>query len=152
LFNQVVDTNAPSYLGNPLLADDYEFPGVSPQSVELLQFSNPGFAYGIDGNGLDGSVDGSTFSVVATNSGLYNFFEETPYFANATDTTTDSINDVFAYDPTGIPLGSLSGVEFGIQYLDLPFAATPVDEVNLLGAGGEILFSLPVTGDLLSLF
>lgn len=56
---------------------------------------------------------------------------------------------MFAYDPTGFPLGSLSGIEFGIQYLDLPFAATPVDEVNLLGAGGEILMSIPVTGDLL---
>lgn len=152
LFNEVVNTNAPSYLGNPLLVDDYEFPGVAPSSFEVLQYANPGFAYGIDGNGLNGSVDGSTFSVVATNSGLYNFFEETPYFANATQTTTDSINDVLAYDPTGIPLGGLSGIEFGIQYLDLPFAATPVDEINLLGAGGEILASMPVTGDLASLF
>jgi hypothetical protein len=40
--------------------------------------------------------------------------------------------------------------EFGIQYLDLPFAATPVDEINLLGPGGEILFALPVTGDVFS--
>jgi hypothetical protein len=35
LFNQVVDTNAPNYLGNPLLVDDYEFPGVSPRASRL---------------------------------------------------------------------------------------------------------------------
>jgi hypothetical protein len=54
-------------------------------------------------------------------------------------------------------LVSLSGVEFGIQYIDMPDAfangaLTPIDEINVLGAGGEILFSIPVTGDLASLF
>jgi hypothetical protein len=59
---------------------------------------------------------------------------------------------VLAFDPTGDPLASLAGVEFGIQYLDLPDAATPIDAINFLGSGGEILFSIPVTGDLASLF
>lgn len=54
------------------------------------------------------------------------------------------------YDPSGSPLTDLSGIEFGIQYLDLPDAATPVDAVNFLGSGGEILFYLPVIGDLLT--
>jgi hypothetical protein len=42
--------------------------------------------------------------------------------------------------------------EFGYQYLDLPDATTPVDEINVFGSGGDILFSIPVTGDLQSSF
>jgi hypothetical protein len=58
-------------------------------------------------------------------------------------------DDAVVFDPTGLPLfGDTSGIEFGIQYLDLPSAWTPVDEINFLGQAGEILFSLPVTGDL----
>ena len=37
-----------------------------------------------------------------------------------------------------------------ICYMDLPNAVTPVDAVNFLGSGGEVLYSLPVTGDLLT--
>jgi hypothetical protein len=43
-------------------------------------------------------------------------------------------------------------MEFGMQYIDLPDAATPVDEINILGENADILLSIPVTGDLLSLF
>jgi hypothetical protein len=58
-----------------------------------------------------------------------------------------------SFDPTGVPLADLSGIEFGVQNLDLPGVFSgPIDELNFLGSGGEILFSLPVTGDLLSLF
>jgi hypothetical protein len=107
----------------------------------------------VSGGAVGGTVGGSTFSGLITTAGFYNFYEDTPFIATGASSEVDNINDVWAFDPTGVPLGGLSGIEFGIQYLDLPDAASgPVDELNFLGSGGEILFSLPVTGDLLSLF
>jgi hypothetical protein len=82
-----------------------------------------------------------------TTSGPYNFFEDTPFQATGAADETPNINDVFAYDPSGSPLTDLSGIEFGMQYLDLPDARSgPIDAINFLGSGGEILFSVPVTG------
>jgi hypothetical protein len=107
----------------------------------------------LDGGSVDGSIEGSTFSDLSTPAGFYNFYEDTPFIATGASSATDNINDVWAFDPTGSPLQDVSGIEFGIQHLDLPDAFSgPVDELNFLGSGGEILFSLPVTGDLLSLF
>jgi hypothetical protein len=144
-----VDTAGVQSLNGPLEINDYEFPAPNP-SVEVVDYVSPGVIGGVVG---DGDIFGSTFSALITTDHLYNFYEDTPFIATGASSATDNINDVLAFDPTGIPLGSLSGIEFGIQYLDLPDAfAGPVDELNFLGSGGEILFSLPVTGDLLSLF
>jgi hypothetical protein len=139
-------------INGPLEINDYEFPALNP-SVEVVDYVTPGAAGSVDGATIDGTVLGSTFSALITPGGLYNFYEDTPFFATGGTETTDNINDVWAFDPTGVPLADPSGIEFGVQYLDLPDAFSgPVDELNFLGAGGEILFSLPVTGDLLSLF
>lgn len=102
----------------------------------------------------NGYVDGSTFGFADTSSGLYNLYEDTPFYNTTVPPAVESnnVSDTFLYDPTGNPLGSLSGIDFGVQYLDLPDATAPVDEVNILGSGGDILLSIPVTGDLLSLF
>jgi hypothetical protein len=95
-------------------------------------------------------VDGSTFDHISTGVlGWNNYYEETP--VNAGLAISDNVNDTFVYDPSGVGFND-AGIEFGIQYLDLPNAVIPVDELNFLGAGGDILYSLPVTGDLLSLF
>ncbi|MBV8862596.1 MAG: hypothetical protein JO259_12135, partial [Mycobacterium sp.] len=83
--------------------------------------------------------------------GFFDLYEETP-FQPLGSIPVANINDALVYDPSGLYSFTESGVEFGIQYLYLPDAATPVDEINLLGSGGEILTSIPVTGDLFSLF
>ena len=147
-----VDTAGLQSANGPLEINDYEFPVPNP-SVEVVDYVSPGVIASVSGGSLDGSVVGSTFSGLITADHLYNFYEDTPFIATGASSATDNINDVLAFDPTGIPLADLSGIEFGIQYLDLPDAFSgPVDELNFLGSGGEILFSLPVTGDLLSLF
>jgi hypothetical protein len=96
-------------------------------------------------NLANGEVGGSDFDYV-TMSGWDNYYELTPFAANGANSWTDNINDTLAYAPNGG--GELSSIDFGIQYLDLPDAATPVDQINLLGSGGEILLSIPVVGDL----
>ncbi len=152
LLGETTDTTASYYSGGPMQVDQYSFPGLNP-SATVFQIADPGGGYGIEGRGLDGTVAGSTFSAtVAPSDGFYNVYEDTPYYAAGSSQAVENINDVLAYDPTGDPLASLSGIEFGIQYLDLPDAATPVDAINFLGSGGEILFSIPVTGDLLTAF
>jgi hypothetical protein len=94
-------------------------------------------------------VSGSTFGHISTGVlGWENYYEDTPVSGL---TLSDNVNDTFVYDPSGLGFND-AGIEFGIQYLDLPNAVIPVDELNFLGAGGDILYSLPVTGDLLSLF
>ena len=147
-----VDTSGLQSLNGPLEINDYEFPAPNP-SLEVIDYVSPGTVASVSGGAVDGTVGGSTFSGLITTGGFYNFYEDTPFIATGASSEVDNINDVWAFDPTGVPLGGLSGIEFGIQYLDLPDAASgPVDELNFLGSGGEILFSLPVTGDLLSLF
>jgi hypothetical protein len=147
-----VDTAGVQSPNGPLEINDYEFPAPNP-SVEVVDYVSPGVIASVSGGSIDGSVGGSTFSGLITTDHLYNFYEDTPFVVTGASSATDNINDVWAFDPTGIPLADPSGIEFGIQYLDLPDAFSgPIDEVNFLGAGGEILFSLPVTGDLLSLF
>jgi hypothetical protein len=94
-------------------------------------------------------VSGSTFGVIGFGSNLFNLYEDTPYEAFGGGGLTQNIDDVFAFFPKGLS-DSASDIAFGIQYLDLPNAANPVDEINFLGQAGEILFSIPVTGDLLS--
>jgi hypothetical protein len=91
-----------------------------------------------------GCVGGSTFDDAHTDSGWFNLYEYTPF--NPTNgESVANINDALFYSPSGT-------IDFGIQYLDLPDAATPVDEINLLGSAGDILLSIPVTGDLLASF
>lgn len=136
--------------GRFLTEDSYGFPGNgSPFSIEGLEITDPQEFTSIQEGSFD-AVDGDTFGEISTNTGLYNLFQETPFFTQTASSL--DLNDTFVYDPTGNPLADPSGIDFGIQYLDLPDVATPVDEVNILGPGAEILFSLPVTGDLLSLF
>jgi hypothetical protein len=97
----------------------------------------------------NGQVGGSTFDVVTTASGWQNYYELTPFYATNAAASTENIDDTLVYAPDGLGAND-AGIDFGIQYMDLPDAATPVDEINLLGSGGEILLSIPVTGDLLS--
>jgi hypothetical protein len=147
-----VDTAGIQSPNGPLEINDYEFPAPHP-SLEVVDYVTPGVVASVSGGGFDGDIGGSTFSALITPAGFYNFYEDTPFVDTGASSATDNINDVWAFDPTGIPLADPSGIEFGIQYLDLPDAFSgPVDELNFLGSGGEILFSLPVTGDLLSLF
>jgi hypothetical protein len=136
----------------------------SQEPLEYSQWQFPGAFNAIfDGHGISdnpdallapfngGEVEGDTFGDSDVSPGLYNIYEVTPFLAANGDHALN-YSDVMAFDPTGNPVdGDLSGIEFGIQYLDLPSALTPVDEINLLGAGGEILFSIPVTGDLFAL-
>jgi hypothetical protein len=136
--------------GRFLTEDSYGFPGNgSPFSIEGVEITDPDEYTSIQ-EGSYNAVDGDTFGAISTNSGLYNLFQDTPFFTQTASSL--DLNDAFVYDPTGNPLVDPSGIDFGIQYLDLPDVATPVDEVNILGPGAEILFSIPVTGDLLSLF
>ena len=165
-----VSTGLPPYF----LESSFDQPGTytdllgvqvfSQSPLEYSQWSFPGAFNAIfSGQGITddpdallapfngGDVGGDTFGTSSMSPGLYNFYEVTP-FLGADGTHTLNYSDIFAFDPTGNPtLGDLSGIDFGIQYLDLPSALTPVDEINVLGAGGEILFSLPVTGDLFAL-
>jgi hypothetical protein len=99
----------------------------------------------------NGQAGGSTFDYADTTSGWSNFYELTPFDATGATTVTDNVNDALVYDPSGLGAND-AGIDFGIQYLDLPDASTPVDAINVLGSGGDILFSIPVTGDLLSSF
>jgi hypothetical protein len=145
-----VDTAGVQGLNGPLEINDYEFPAPNP-SLEVVDYVSPGLIASVSGGAVDGSVVGSTFSGLITTAGFYNFYEDTPFIATGASSEVDNINDVWAFDPTGIPLADLSGIDFGLQYIDLPDAASgPVDALNFLGSGGEILFSIPVTGDLLS--
>ena len=91
----------------------------------------------------DATVDGTTFGQITLSSGLINAYEDDPYYNPSIGAESNNINDILAQ------VSSSNSIEYGVQYLDLPDAATPVDELNVFGAGGEILFSIPVTGDLL---
>jgi hypothetical protein len=134
----------------PLQFDTWEFPGAFNPSISAESVTGDVDAVLAPFNG--GDVGGDTSSYIEMNPGLFNLYEVTPFLA-ADGAHVLNYDDAVVFDPTGIPLfGETSGIEFGIQYLDLPSALTPVDELNFLGSGGEILFSLPVTGDLLSLF
>jgi hypothetical protein len=99
----------------------------------------------------NGQAGGSTFDYVSADSGWNNYYELTPFLATNATTVTDNVNDTWLYDPTGLGTND-AGIDFGIQYVDLPDASTPVDAINVLGSGGDILFSIPVIGDLLSSF
>jgi hypothetical protein len=126
----------------------YGFPGTGDPSLIAEEAHDPISAVVVLSN--KDIVEGSTFGFVgAPDAGFYNLYEETPFVVNGGG-IVDNIDDVFAYEPSGYA-NSDSAIDFGIQYLDLPDAATPVDEINLLGSGGEILFSIPVTGDLFAL-
>jgi hypothetical protein len=63
LFGESIDTTASYYDGGPLQVDEYTFPGINPSTV-ALQVTDPGGGYGIEGRGLDGSVESSTFSAI----------------------------------------------------------------------------------------
>jgi hypothetical protein len=124
----------------------YGFPGTGDPSLIAEEDQDPISAVAVSSNGV---AEGSTFGFIgAPEAGFYNLYEDTPFVPSAGG-IVDNVDDVFAYEPSGYA-NSDSAIEFGIQYLDLPDAATPVDEINLLGSGGDILLSIPVTGDLLN--
>jgi hypothetical protein len=133
----------------PLQFDTWEFPGAFNPSISAESVTGDVDAVLAPFNG--GDVGGDTSSYIEMNPGLFNLYEVTPFLA-ADGAHVLNYDDTFVFDPTGIPLfGDTSGIEFGIQYLDLPSALTPVDELNFLGAGGEVLFSIPITGDLFAM-
>jgi hypothetical protein len=132
---------------DPFQINLYEFPGINPSLVFSDVFTQ---GEASDSGAINGIVEPTTFSASEdTNLGLYNIYENTPFEATGAAEPTQNINDVLLYDPSlASPYTDPSAIEFGIQYLDLPDAAAPVDAINVLGSGGEILFSIPVTGDL----
>jgi hypothetical protein len=127
--------NVPS---EPLSWDHINLPSGLNSTVNYNGVSDP---YPV-ADGPNGTVLDTTFGEFTTSSGLANIFEDNPYYNPSIDAESDNINDVLAQ------VGSSNTIEYGVQYLDLPDAATPVDELNFFGAGGDILFSIPVTGDL----
>jgi hypothetical protein len=142
LLGYQVDTTAPGYL--PLDWDRYDAPNSSSPSIEALGVTSPSN----DAVVTDGTVGGSTYSEFAIpigslSTGFANIYEDTPFYPSLGVGATDNVSDTVGYFDGATP-------EFGVQYLDLPDAATPVDELNFFGSGGDILFSIPVTGDLLS--
>jgi hypothetical protein len=100
-------------------------------------------------SGPDAEVEGSTIDDVYSSSGFTQLYELTP--VDGVSGITNNVDYISAYAPEGLGSGG-NGMEFGMQYIDLPDAATPVDEINILGENADILLSIPVTGDLLSLF
>jgi len=136
-----------SKAGNvPLISTDIWVPSESSPTFEAAGVVDPNFDVATLNNA---DVSGSTFGVIGFGSNFFNLYEDTPYEAFGGGGLTQNIDDVFAFFPKGLS-DSASDIAFGIQYLDLPNAANPVDEINFLGQAGEILFSIPVTGDLLS--
>jgi hypothetical protein len=153
---------------DPFGASIYAIPG-NTSEADLLTVASLPFGLPVDNPGIetltitdptqfinfnpgDAFTDGSTFNAVVTASGWDSLYEDTPFFSAGSEIETQNYSDTMLFDPTGSPLADPSGIEFGVQYLDLPDAATPVDALNFFGPGGEILFSIPVVGDLLSLF
>jgi hypothetical protein len=129
----------------PLSVDNYGAPSIDPSIYGVGYSDSFGtFVAALPG----GEVGGSSFASIVdtsaiTNTEWVNLYEDTPFYPTG-GVETDNVNDVLYNQGT-------SSINFGIQYLDLPNAATPVDELNFLGSNAEILFSIPVTGDLLSL-
>jgi hypothetical protein len=138
-----VDTTSPGDL--PLDWDSYAVPDDVNPSFQTIGVTNPN----VDAVTTDGTVGGSTFGEFAlpigsATSGLVDIYEETPFYANLGTGATDNVSETWEF------VTQSTTVDFGVQYLDLPDAATPVDEINVFGSGGDILFSIPVTGDLLA--
>jgi hypothetical protein len=128
----------------PLSVDNYGAPSIDP-SIYGVGYSDSHGTFVATQPG--GEVGGSSFASIVdtsalTNTEWVNLYEDTPFYPTG-GVETDNVNDVLYNQGT-------SSINFGIQYLDLPNAATPVDELNFLGSNAEILFSIPVTGDLLS--
>lgn len=97
-----------------LQVSSYEFNSVNP-SLFVENVSDPNLNIAsIDAASVIGTVEGSQFSLISTTSGLNNIFEDTPFQATGAFNATQNINDVFAYDPSGSPIESLSGIESGI--------------------------------------
>lgn len=138
-----VDTTQPGYL--PVEWVNYTFPSLGNPTFEALGATSPSDDAVITG----GVVGGSTFSEYAVPigspvDGVINVYEDTPFYPTGGVGATDNISDTYEI------VTNSTTVDGGVQYLDLPDAATPVDELNFFGSGGEILFSIPVTGDLLT--
>jgi hypothetical protein len=92
-----------------------------------------------------GIIEGSTYDHISTGPlGFDNYFEVAPV-VQLDGTITDNINDAFVFDPGGFGFNG-DGIVSGIQLLDVPDLTTPVDELNFLGEGGTILFSIPLGG------
>jgi hypothetical protein len=143
LLGESIDT---STLSESMQADNYFFPNDIDPNAIAEQIADPN---GDEATVPAGYVAGSTFSLIGSSSGFFNIYEDTPVLPLAGGEDIQNIDDAFVYNPSG--LADLEGgIGFGIQYLDLPDATTPVDEINLLGSGGDILLSIPVTGDLFS--
>jgi hypothetical protein len=128
----------------PLSVDNYGAPSIDPSIYGVGYSDYPGSFVAVHPGG---EVGGSSFANIVdtnaiTNTEWVNSYEDTPFYPTG-GVETDNVNDVLLYEED-------SSINFGIQYLDLPDAATPVDELNFFGSSGDILFSIPVTGDLLS--
>jgi hypothetical protein len=114
--------------------------GPDLQSTEFKDFETD---LGAGANG--GLEEGSTFDHIATGPlGFDNYFEDTPVL-ELDGTITNNISDAFVFDPGGLGFNG-DGIVSGIQLLDVPDLTTPVDELNFLGEGGTILFSIPLGG------
>jgi hypothetical protein len=142
-----VDTTNPGYL--PLDLDSYYIPNSdTPSFLAIGVTSLSDDVASVTG----GTVGGSTFDEFAIpigspDNGFINVYEDTPFFATSGVGATDNVSDTLEF------VTNSTTVEFGVQYLDLPDSTTPVDavdEINIFGSGGEILATIPVTGDLLS--
>jgi hypothetical protein len=128
----------------PLSVDNYGAPSIDPSIYGVGYSDSYGTFVAVQPGG---QVGGSSFASIVdtspiTNTEWVNLYEDTPFYPTG-GVETDNVNDVLLYEEA-------SSINFGIQYLDLPDAATPVDELNFFGSSGDILFSIPVTGDLLS--
>jgi hypothetical protein len=90
-------------------------------------------------------VHGATFDHISTGAlGLDNYLVATPVL-ETNGSIMENINDTFVFDPGGLGFNA-DGVVSGIQLLDLPDATAPVDELNVLGEGATILFTIPLGG------
>jgi hypothetical protein len=128
----------------PLSVDSYGAPSIDPSIYGVGYNDSYGSFVAVQPGG---EVGGSSFASIVdaspvTNTEWVNLYEDTPFYPTG-GAETDNINDTLMYE-------GASSIYFGIQYVDLPDAATPVDELNFFGSSGDILFSIPVTGDLLS--
>jgi hypothetical protein len=145
LLGDVVTNNSPAL---PLAFGDITLNPLAPVPTVFAQMTDPNDEIAFL-SGPDAEVDGSTIDEVFSPTGFDQLYELTP--VEGVSGPSDNVDFISAYVP--VALGSDgNGIEFGIQYIDLPDATTPVDEINILGENAAILLSIPVSGDLLSLF
>jgi hypothetical protein len=144
LLGDTVTNTSPSL---PLAFGDITVDPLAPVPTIFAQMTDPNEDVAYLSAPQYGQVEGSTWDDSFGSSGFTQLYEVTP--VEGLSGITNNVDYISAYAPNGLGSGG-DGMEFGIQYIDLPDATTPVDEINILGENAEILFSIPVTGDLLS--